>query len=364
MSYVDQNFGRDYERLQRSHGINLHGAQAYLRDEWRGDDGYRLAMDAQPALVSTSNAGIPSFLTTIVDPQVFKVLTTPNKAADIFGEAKKGSWLDETAMFPMVERTGEVSSYGDYNNNGHAGANVSFPQRQAYLFQTVIEYGEREMERMGLARVSWASTLQEAAVTVLDKYLNVTYFFGVQGLQNYGLLNDPSLSAALTPMTKAAGGVAWVNASNQVVATANEIYQDVQTLVEQLVLQSNGLIEIEDEMTLAMSPGSSVALTSTNQYGINVGDLLQKNFPKIKVKTAVQYGKVTASNPQGVVAGNLMQLIATRVEGQDTGYCSFNEKLRTHPVIRDLSSFKQKQTSGTWGAIVRQPFAVAQMIGI
>jgi hypothetical protein len=364
MSYVDPNFARDYARLQRSHGIHLHGAQAYIEEAWKnGDDGFKLAMDAQPGLVSTSSAGIPAFLTTIVDPSVFKVLTTPNKAAEIFGEAKKGSWLDETAMFPMVERTGEVSSYGDYNNNGHAGANVSFPQRQAYLFQTVVEYGEREMERMGLARVSWAATLQEAAVLVLDKFLNLTYFRGVQGLQNYGLQNDPGLLPSATASVKAAGGTAWVLPTGVVNGTANEIYADIQTLVALLVSQSNGLVEETDEMTLAMAPLTHVGLSATNQFGINVGDLLKKNFPNLTVKTAVQYGAVTATNPQGLASGGMIQLIATKIEGQDTGYCSFNEKLRTHPVVRDLSSFKQKQTSGTWGAIIRQPYAISSMIG-
>jgi len=364
MSYVDQDFARDYDRLRRSHGIHLHGAQGYIQDEWKGDDGFAIAMDAQPGLVSVSSAGIPAFLTTIVDPSVFKVLTTPNKAAEIFGEAKKGSWIDETAMFPMVERTGEVSSYGDYNNNGHAGANVTFPQRQAYLFQTVVEYGEREIERMGLSKVSWAATLQEAAVTVLDKYLNLTYFRGVQGLQNYGLQNDPGLLPSATASVKAAGGTAWVLPTGVVNGTANENFADIQTLVSMLVAQSNGLVEQTDEMTLAMSPTTSMGLTATNQYNLNVEDLIKKNFPKLTVKTAVQYGAVTPTNPQGLAAGSMMQLIATKVEGQDTGYCSFNEKLRTHPLIRDLSSFRQKQTSGTWGAIIRQPFAIASMIGV
>ena len=38
---------------------------------------------------------------------------------------------------------------------------------------------------------------------MLNKFSNLTYFFGVQGLQNYGLLNDPHLNASLTPATKA-----------------------------------------------------------------------------------------------------------------------------------------------------------------
>src|SRR5262249_37605480 len=153
--------------------------------------------------------------------------------------------------------------------------------------------------------------------------------------------NDPGLLPSATPMTKAAGGTAWVTAAGVVNGTANEIFQDIQTMVSLLIAQSNGLIEMDDDMTLALSPQSSVGLTATNSFGLNVEDLLKKNFPNLKVKTAVQYGAITASNPQGLAAGNQAQLIATKVEGQDTGYCSFNEKLRTHPVIRDLSSFKQ-----------------------
>jgi len=357
---------RDLQMIAAEWGIHFpDGVHVMAEDErlaWRKD--YRLAMDAQPALVSTSNAGIPSFLTMVVDPAIIKILLSPNKAAKILGESKKGTWLDQTAMFPLIERTGEVSSYGDFNTNGRAGLNMAFPQRQSYLYQIIKEYGELEMERAGLARVSWAAELDEAAVIVLQKFQNLTYFFGVQNLQNYGLLNDPSLSAALTPITKAAGGARWINTSNQIVATANEIFTDIQSLVIQLVQQTAGLVEEDDALTLAMSPTSQVALTATNQFNVNVNDLIKKNFPNMKIETAVQYGALTASNPQGNPAGNLVQLIAERVEGQETGYCSFNEKLRSHPIIRDLSSFKQKVTQGTWGAIIRQPMAISSMVGV
>lgn len=59
-----------------------------------------------------------------------------------------------------------------------------------------------------------------------------------------------------------------------------------------------------------------------------------------------------------------MQLIAAKVEGQDTGYCAFNEKMRAGAVVRDLSSFKQKMAQGSFGAVIRQPFAISQMLGV
>lgn len=341
-------------------GIYFPGAMDFIKPEWKSN---ALAMDAQPTLITTGSSGIPAFLSTYVDPDLVRVVTAKNRGAEILGEVRKGSFVDSTAMFPVIEHTGEVSSYGDHSNNGKSGANMNFPQRQNYLYQTIVEYGDLEMERAGLAKVGWAAEVRNAAVTALNKYQNLTYFLGVTGLQNYGLLNDPSLSAALTPATKAAGGVTWIK-SGAPNATANEVFNDIQALYIQLVNQTNGLVEMDSPMTLALSPVSSTALTFTNSFNVSVADLLKKNFPNLTVKTAVQYGAVTSSNPQGNSGGELVQLIAANVEGQETGYCAFSEKLRGGPVIRELSAFKQKFSQGTWGAIIRFPAGISQLQGV
>jgi hypothetical protein len=38
--------------------------------------------------------------------------------------------------------------------------------------------------------------------------------------------------------------------------------------------------------------------------------------------------------------------------------------MRAHPVKVELSSFQQKKSAGTWGAIIRQPIAIAQLLGV
>ncbi|MBA2589793.1 MAG: hypothetical protein H0U98_14345 [Alphaproteobacteria bacterium] len=178
-----------------------------------------------------------------------KILFTPNKAAEIFGEVKKGTWLDDTIMFPVVEHVGEVTNYGDFNENGHTGVNTNWPQRQAFLFQTMEEYGDREVERAGLARLNWVSEMDMAAATVMSKYGNLTYFFGVGGLQLYGLLNISDLSASLTPANKVHGGNEGV-VNNEVVAAANEIVNDIQSLWIHLASQANGLIDEKAKIKL------------------------------------------------------------------------------------------------------------------
>jgi hypothetical protein len=307
-----------------------------------------VAMDAMPSLVTQGNSGIPAYLTNYLDPEMLRVLVTPSKAATIFGETKKGDWVTQTAMFPVIESTGEVTSYGDHNEGGMANQNINWVNRQSYLFQTMTVWGELELARAGEAKINYAANLNVSSALILDKFMNNSYFFGVSGLLNFGLLNDPSLPASITPTT-GAGGNTWA------LKTAAEIYADVSAMYVQLQVQLAGLVDRDAKMVLALSPTSEAQLTKTNIYNVNVLDQIKKNFPNLRIETAIQYA---------TGAGNLVQMICEQVDGQDTGYCAFNEKMRAHAVVVQSSSFKQKKTSGTWGSIIRMPVAIASMLGV
>jgi len=346
---------RHLEAVSRKWGINFMGVDAQLQRTEK-ERGGLLAMDAQPELVTISNSGIPAFLSTYIDPKVIEVLLAPMKATEIVGEeTKKGDWTLETSMFPVVESTGFVSSYGDYSETGIAGANVNWVQRQSYTYQVITQWGERELDKMGLARIDWANRQRIASVLTLNKFQNKSYFFGVEGLANYGLLNDPSLSAPITPISEG-GLITWAQKATDPNG-ALYVYNDIKALYGQLVSQANGLVELDmaSDLTLAMSPASQVFLTLTTQYNVNVQDMLKKNFPKMKIETAPEYS--TAS-------GELVQLIAVEMQGQKTATTAFTEKLRAHPIIVKESSFRQKTSQGTWGAILYRPFLVSSMLGV
>jgi hypothetical protein len=309
-----------------------------------------LAMDAQPALVTSSNAGVPAMFTTFVDPRIIDILVKPMRAVEIVGEeVKKGDWITDTAMFIEGEDVGQVSSYGDYSENGISNANINYPQRQSYHYQTITKWGEREVGRAGAGMVDLAFRKNKASISTLNLFQNASYFFGVANLENYGLLNDPSLLPAISPAIKAAGGTAWA------VATANEILHDIQLMYQQLVSQTANLVDLETNMTLAMSSQTQTWLTDTSDFNVNVFDRIKKNFPNMKIKTAPEY--TTAS-------GNFVQLIADEVEGVRTASCAFTEKLRAHPVVIQLSSFMQKKSQGTWGTIIYRPVFIVGMLGV
>lgn len=349
------DFAADSAILAADFGIVLPGAQEYLSPAVARN--FALAMDAQPSLITTSNSGIPAWLSNYIDPNLIRVLVTPMKAAEVLGEAKKGDWVTSTAQFPIAESTGETSAYGDYSNNGVAGANVNWVPRQSFHYQTITQWGERELDMMGQARIGWAAEQNTASVLILNKFQNQSYLYGIDGLQNYGLLNDPALSAPIQPGPKAYNSQAhgpWIT-NGEITATANEVYADVQNLFYKLQSQLNGNIDLNSTLELVMSPLSEVALTATNQFNVNVSDLIKKNFPNLTVKTVPEYS---------TDAGEFVQMIAPMVEGQSAGTSAFTEKLRAHPIVVGLSSYQQKKSQGTWGTVITMPVAFASMLGV
>jgi len=253
---------RQHKQMLADRGVHLpYQMQRYLTDKEKATGNLAMdapnppiaAMGAIPGpLSSDPNAALPWMLTSAIDPEIIRVIFSPLDFAEILGERKAGDWTEQTRFFPLVEATGEVSSYDDFVNNGRAGANFNYPQLQSYLFQTIVNYGELQIARAGLAKINWVSELGLAAADLLNRFQNLSYAFGVQGLQNYGIINNPFISAALTPATKAWGGTGWFNVGAPA-ATANEVYNDIVAMVTQLVAQTNGAINIKDAMVLAMS---------------------------------------------------------------------------------------------------------------
>lgn len=351
-------------------GVILDGVSSYIPDELRRDTRAMraIAMDALPNLATDPNSAIMSMLTTYVDPTFFDVLFAPLSLAEYLTEEKHGDWTQDTSAFPVQEFTGEVSSYSDWSNNGMSRANVNWPQFQSYHYQTFVQYGDRELARASLAKLNWVSTLDRSAAYNLNNQTNLIYAYGVKSLQNYGVMNDPLLPAALTPATKANTGVsgttAWFTAGGTPNATANEVYNDVLSVVTALVNANNGLVNAKSAMTMGIAPGTAMALQFENAFGVSSEELIKKNFPNLKIVTIPQFGTQSTSNAQGNPAGNLLQVRADSIEGQKTAFAAYTEKLRTFPIVRLASAYQQKQMSGSWGTIIRMPVGFAQMLGI
>jgi len=326
---------------------------------------FNMAMDALPALITEPNAGVPMLFTNIVDPRTYNILFAPMKVAEIFeGEEQRGSWEDISAMFPTSEYIGEPTSYDDYQKTGVAGVNLNWPQRENYLWQIMITYGDLEAARAARANVNIIAEKQNSAAFRLAKFGNGVYAFGVNGLQNYGSVNDPNLSASLTPAVKAYGGTAWT-VGGVVKATANEIFTDIQSVVGQVISQADGQVTTSSRMRFALPASVSNALTATNSFGVTVRNLLKENYPNLELVEGVQeYSATSAQNPIGIAAGNLIQIVVPEIATQRSATSFYSDKMRTHRLVAQSSYYEQKRTSGAWGTVIRMPLAIASMVGV
>ena len=108
-------------------------------------------------------------------------------------------------------------------------------------------------------------------------------------------------------------------------------------------------------MKLCMSPTIQAAFANTNQFGLSARAKVKENYPNMEFVTAPEYA---------TAGGELVQLIADEVQGQQVVETAFTEKMRVHNTVVETSSYKQKRSAGTWGAIIMVPAGIAQMIGV
>ena len=124
-----------------------------------------LAQDA--ALTTAANVGIPSALVTYIDPTVTEILFSAMNAGRLAPEVKKGDWSDKYMRFNVTEYSGSVTPYSDHGENIASDVNIESPERENFVFQTVIRYGDLEEATVARQRLSLASEKQKAAATIL-----------------------------------------------------------------------------------------------------------------------------------------------------------------------------------------------------
>ncbi|MEG2172368.1 MAG: DUF2184 domain-containing protein [Desulfovibrionaceae bacterium] len=308
-----------------------------------------IAQDA--ALVTMPNAAVPAELAAYIDPRVIDILTAPLKAREVFTEVKKGDWTTPYAKFRVDEITGSTEAYSDYGQSSMSGTNSNWLTRENYLFQTMIKYGDLETEVSAVAKINLASKKQQAAARVIDIDSNRFYLRGVAGKKIFGLLNDPSLAAPMAPLPTGTGNSPlWNN------KTTKQRYEDILALFQSLVTASQGYVDKDTKLKLVMSPQLAVDLASATDFNISVQDMLDKYFKNLTI--------ITVPEMHNATTGETMMIIADEVQGMQTGELGFSEKVRAHRVIPDVSSMRQKWSSGTYGALIYLPFAIQQMRGM
>lgn len=313
-----------------------------------------MAMDA--ALITAPNTTVPAQFLQYISPDVIAILTAKRAATAILDEKKVGDWTTAMYQFRTEEYTGSTGPYSDYGDGPASGVNNEWNNRQQYIFETTITYGDLEVEMSAQAKIDLIAGKQRGAAEIIRTDSNKFYLLGVAGKKIYGLLNEPNLPPAITPNI-VSGAISWpekLSIENDLGTRA--IYNDFLKLFGQLQDQSGGLIDEMTEMTLLISPTRSVQLTMATNYNVSAREMIRTNYPNLKVETVPQLSSETA--------GETMMLMVKSYMGNDTAELAFGEKMRQGRLVPGTSSFRQKFSASTYGTILKMPFAFAVMTGI
>lgn len=326
----------------------------YATDFITAENREQLAQDA--ALVTTPNSAVPAEFTAWIDPMVIPILTSRRAAREIAGEVKKGDWTTSYDKFRVDEFTGVTTPYSDSGDGAVAGINPTWLTREQYRFQTTISYGELEIAVSGMARVNLVEAKQRAAANIIDVDENRFYLLGVANRDIYGLLNEPNLPSAITPGTAAGSAPASTEWADK---TTKEIFDDIIKLYQSLLEAGEGNITMDSDLCLLMPPGLSAMLAKATDFNVSVQDMLNKYFSNNRLQV-ILIPELKDSDD----GDNTIFMIARNILGTPTLEFAFSEKLRAGRVVPELSMFKQKFSSTTYGCILYRPFGVAQMTGV
>lgn len=316
-----------------------------------------LAMDS--ALQTTPNVGYPASFFQYIDPQIVEILFGVTNANRIAPEVKQGSWADEYYSFIEQDTAGDVTAYSDRTEQVTTEVNYNFQTREQARFETIIQYGNLETDKANQAKIALASRKQIAGANIIARKQNQFYLFGVSGLINYGLLNDPNLNASINPNSITIGGSTYTTWADKVAhdtaSAGNHVFNDVLKLWSELSAKNGGNIDQNERIILAVSNAVVSYLSAPNQFGLTAMQMIKDNFPNLEV---VQLPELSTN------AGEQIKMIVPSLYGVDTVNLVYSDKFRALQVVQTVSGWKQKLVGTSYGAVVKRSSLIATMNGV
>lgn len=355
-------------------GYNFHappGRKVHLRtvsdaeimDRLRKEENplYKYGFDAGGLMQTRANTLLPAQFFQVVDPAVFEARQRPLVATQIFPESRVGDWTTETYSAGIMEYTGVTQPYSDFSDTPAVNANMNWQQVSNFLYQTFMQVGELEQARSQAAGFNLTTAHQTAAARVLAKTENSIYLLGIEGLSVYGILNFPTLPASENPLpwTPPGGGgpvTRWADKD------AIAIYNDILFLFGTIANRDEGLVDENTTFKLLVSPLANTALKKITRSADNLAqrpviEMLRETLPNLQI---IMVPELKAAAGEG----ETVMLIGELEGGRGTGGLYFSEKIKTHPPFIKHSMSQQKWSSGTFGAIIYEPYLIATMTGV
>lgn len=358
MSVDKMNSQEIINLYQSKYGIHFSNMTPIVADSDISFQKKALTMDADTYAYNPASSGVPAWYTLVNLNKVVSQLLIKRAYMQIGDPLQQGVFNSNIMSYATVGLSGEVEDYGDFVANARSDNNYTFPTRDVFRGQTIIQYGELEVDTLSAAKIDAISQKHYSAAMTIAIAQNKMFFYGNVNStgafinHNFGLLNDPSLNSS-TPATNGTGSSPlWSDKSargasqdivNDVVVTAFNVMQE----------QMGGNIELTNRFKLCLSTTASAYLNTTNQFGLNPAELIKKVMPNIEFVYAPEYKTIGS-----------FQLIAVDAIQENMVKDLFTYKTRAHNLIPGMSSYRQKWSFGSAGCGILNYAPIVTISGI
>lgn len=288
----------------------------------------------------------------IIDQILLKRAYT--KVSDSF---QQGGFANKFIQFTNRSFNGGMETYDDFSATQKSDINVTFPILDVVRCQTVIQYGDLEVEELSLAKIDAVASKENSGATIMSVAQNKLFFYGnLNGAgafitKTFGLINNPQLNASV-PVTNGSGSSPlWSDKASR--GASQDIVNDVVvTAFNALQTQIGGNVDKTDKLLLIVSSYQAGTLEATNSFGLTPLAQIQKTLPNLEIQYVPEYQ-----------SAHVFQLVAVNAIGENVIKDVFTYKYRGHGIVRDLSSMKQKLSFGSGGCGLLAPLAVVTLSG-
>ena len=320
------------------------------------DLGYLKQADAMPSITS-NNIGMPGGLLSQVSVEVLETILAYRSGDDALGGRKKVlDWEQQDYYMPLVEKTGSVSPYSDYDDAIASGLNVTFGKAGHYVFSTSYNVGEREAMQLSQSNINAESYLLNASLEALAVELNRVAFNGYVNNSNsflvYGLLNHPELNN-YEANTKKFEDMTFA----EVVAFFSKAIAKLRSQTGNNLQKGSAL-----RVVIASSAFDALSLKFTD-LGIDAISALIEKFEKlginISIIPAIELEKANANQ-------DVIYFILENSQGgiSDTTALGYSEIGRLSSVVIGSTFKQQKISAGTTGALMYKPAYIVRYTNI
>lgn len=316
--------------------------------------------NAAPA-ITAPNINVIAGALQYIRPKAIETLTAPRVADKISRAEKFGKWGDRVVVIKQKEYTGKTSADDGMTSDGlQVKTNYNYVSRGVFYYTTGWLSTDLQEATTDGIQENYRADQAEAAMRTLAIDRNAYFFNGVEVAGSaapiYGFLNEPSLGAYTSVAANGAGGSTYWSTK-----TPQDIYNDVVAAINQLYVQSNGIVEDElanGKIKIAIAAGSLGQLDRTNEFGVTARKLLKETYGEKVVFEAVPQLNSADSD------SDCMYVIFDMEGEQSTLLNGYVEMARAYPLFTKDSVVSQKISAATAGAIVQYPWAIVRFNGL